>query len=709
MLLRVHQPCRTRGSCPAMRERSLAGRADSDVAPVARTRQAGYRERVVREEPSVRVRSSASSGAASLLCLLLLPQHPVLAAEPPVLDQVVMSTAGMGWLGFRATAEADGSVALDLPDGQLDDALKSLTVMPQGGSGGFRLGQVAIGGSGVLADPYQDTPLNPGDLAGLTALLERLRGSEIQVDTDYAEDPLIGRIVAVERRAEGQDGTVVERPWLVLSSLDGLVSVELGDVEAIRLEDEAAQRALDRVLERSAQARSDERRTLTIRTDAPEGTALGLGLLVPTPVWKPTWRLLLQDGAARLQGWAVVENRTGQDWDDVRLTLVDGDATTLRQDLTRTWFRERPSVPVLPEESVGRQLAMRKGALPRAAAADDMMMAEAFAPAPVVEAGGSESELATSFTIEAPVEVADEGSLMVPLVDRAVSAARVALVPADGQGGAPEAAIRLGNDTGVSLPRGIVTVMDEAAPVPTHLGDAVLPAMPAGAERRLSFGQDRKIRYDLTEDTRREVSELVVADGIATLRVAERHERRWRFASEDDQPRLLEAQVQAEPGVEPVTPEDLQREDGFWYVRGELPARGTATLALVTERPGEERLVLTDEDALDTVLAARGLAVPDAWRPKIDEISALATRRSAAEQDLATVEEERAAIGAEQDRIRANLEAIAEPGPLRERWLNELGRQEDRLAELARQRDEAARARDQAMRQLRALAAELRR
>ena len=657
----------------------------------------------------MRVRSSARSGAASLLCLLLLPLHQGFAAEPPVLDQVVMSTAGMGWLGFRATTEADGSVALDLPAGQLDDALKSLTVIPQGDSDGFRLEQVAIGGSGVLADPYQDTPLNPGDLAGLTALLERLRGSEIAVDTHYGEEPLVGRIVAVDRRTEGQDGTLVERPWLVLSGPDGLVSVDLGDVEAIRLEDEAAQRALDRVLERSVQARSDERRTLTIHTDAPEGTALGLGLLVPAPVWKPTWRLLLQDGGARLQGWAVVENRTGQDWHDVRLTLVDGDATTLRQDLTRTWFRERPSVPVLPEEFEGQPLTRQKAAPPGRPLSADMMMTEAFAPAPVVEADESESDLATSFTIEAPVEVADESSLMVPLVDRTVAAARVALVPADGGGGAPEATIRLDNDTGVSLPRGIVTVMDETAPVPTHLGDAVLPATPAGAERHLSFGQDRKIRYDLTEDAKREVSELVVADGIATLRVAERHERRWRFQSEDDQPRLLEAQVRAEPGVQPVTPKDLQREDGFWYVRGELPARGTATLALVTERPGEERLVLTDEDALDTVLAARGLAVPDAWRPKIDEISALAARRSAAEQDLATLADEREAITAEQDRIRANLEAIAEPGSLRRRWLNELGRQEDRLAELAQQRGEATRARDEAVRQLRALAAELRR
>ncbi|HWL70506.1 MAG TPA: hypothetical protein VNS22_19295, partial [Geminicoccus sp.] len=203
----------------------------------------------------MRVRSSARSGATSLLCLLLLPLHQGFAAEPPVLDQVVMSTAGMGWLGFRATTEADGSVALDLPAGQLDDALKSLTVIPQGDRDGFRLEQVVIGGSGVLADPYQDTPLNPGDLVGLTALLERLRGSEIAVDTHYGEEPLVGRIVAVDRRAEGQDGTVVERPWLVLSSPDGLVSVELGDVEAIRLEDEAAQRALDRVLERSVQAR----------------------------------------------------------------------------------------------------------------------------------------------------------------------------------------------------------------------------------------------------------------------------------------------------------------------------------------------------------------------------------------------------------------------------------------------------------------------
>lgn len=639
-----------------------------------------------------------------------------LAAQPapdqPILNQVVMATSGMGWLGFSARTDATGQIMLDLQADQLDDALKSLTVTATAPNSALTLKQVTIGGQGALADPFQNTPLQPEDLTSLTRLFDRLRGSTVEIIDDFEDDDsILGQVVGVENRQSGEDGVVVERPYLMLSTVDGLVAIDLNEADAIRLEDPVAQGALESVLDRSAQARSDERRVLDIVTDAEPDAPVRLGLLVQTPVWKPTWRLILADGGARIQGWAVVENQTGQDWQDVRLTLVDGDATTLRQDLATSWFVDRPTVPVI-EEPAPQPLAVNRRVRAKASAAPERAemagLDAGFAPAPVEEAVGGESELATTFSIKAPVDVADKGSLMVPLLDKSLQAERIAFVPAGGAGGAPEAAIRLDNDTGTSLPRGIVTVMEsgsDAAPV--HVGDAVLPPVPAGAERRLSFGADRKIRYAITQDDSSAMRALTVAEGIVTLRITQRQERRWRFESEDTQPRRVEVQAWAEPGAEPVAPVDPRQQGGFWYLDGQLPAGGETELSLVTERLVEERFALTETETLDTILAARGLSVPDAWKPKIIEISNLAARRAAAEQTLARLAEERAAIVAEQDRIRANLESVAEAGPLRERWLAELARQEDRLASLGKDRQAAVQERDDAATALRALVAEL--
>ncbi|WP_035484704.1 DUF4139 domain-containing protein [Geminicoccus roseus] len=661
-------------------------------------------------------RSSLRPRFASFLAGLLLASasFPVAAADLPELERVVMSTSGMGWLGFRAMTGPQGAVPLDLPASQLDDALKSLTVTAASPDARLELQQVTIGGRGVLADPFQGTPLRPDDLLSLTSLLERMRGANVEIEDDFEEeDRITGRVIGVESRLTGEDGAVVEHPYLMLSTEDGLVAIDLNEADAIQFDDPAAQDALEKVLVRSAQTRSDERRTLEILTDAAPDTEVELGLLVETPVWKPTWRLILDKDNARIQGWAVVENRTGQDWSEVQLTLTDGDARTLRQELTRAWYVERETVPVVDQGNGPLPLAEGLLARNKAQAAPQMaaMAAEfgdEFAPAPVTEAAGTEADLATTFTIKAPVDVADDGSVMVPLLDRRLDATRIAFVPAGGSGGAPDAAILLRNDTGTSLPSGIVTVLDSGdAAAPVHVGDAVMPLVPADAERRLTFGADRKITYAIEQDDSREIRSLAIANGMVTLRIAERQERRWRFESDDSQPRRIEVQAWAQPGTQTAGQTEARRQGEFWYVDGQLPAMGETSLRLITERPVEEQFVLSDAKTLGTLLASRGLEVPDAWVPKIEEISRLSARRAEAEQTLARLAEERGAIVAEQNRLRANLESVSEAGPLRERWLAGLAEQEDRLAALQDERQQATRERDQAADALRAVVAEL--
>ena len=53
-------------------------------------------------------------------------------------------------------------------------------------------------------------------------------------------------------------------------------------------------------------------------------------------MWKPTYRVVLPEagkGQALLQGWAVVDNTTGEDWRDVKLALTSGAPIAFRYDL----------------------------------------------------------------------------------------------------------------------------------------------------------------------------------------------------------------------------------------------------------------------------------------------------------------------------------------------------------------------------------------
>ncbi len=68
------------------------------------------------------------------------------------------------------------------------------------------------------------------------------------------------------------------------------------------------------------------------------------------PVWKSSYRLIFGDGgAATLEGWAIVDNVTGEDWTDVRLSVVSGRPISFISRLYEPRYLPRPEAQ-LPEE-----------------------------------------------------------------------------------------------------------------------------------------------------------------------------------------------------------------------------------------------------------------------------------------------------------------------------------------------------------------------
>ena len=64
-------------------------------------------------------------------------------------------------------------------------------------------------------------------------------------------------------------------------------------------------------------------REVTLRLDGKQHD-LAVGYVAATPVWRPSYRIVMQDGGADLQAWGIVENVSGEDWKNVELSLVAG-------------------------------------------------------------------------------------------------------------------------------------------------------------------------------------------------------------------------------------------------------------------------------------------------------------------------------------------------------------------------------------------------
>jgi hypothetical protein len=122
---------------------------------------------------------------------------------------------------------------------------------------------------------------------------------------------------------------------------------------------------------------------------------LQVGYVAESPVWRPSYRLLIHPaGEADLQAWGIVENLSGEDWKNVKLSLIAGAPLAFRAELGTPVIPPRPTVTdegeviaAVPhgETSLRQELPAQAPASPAAPPADNKTLAEtesAEQPAP---------------------------------------------------------------------------------------------------------------------------------------------------------------------------------------------------------------------------------------------------------------------------------------------------------------------------------------
>ena len=276
---------------------------------------------------------------AASVCATL--SGPAMAADL-TLKRVILSSGGIGYFEYGASADGDETLGLDVPLGQTDDILKSLTVFdPAGGVAG-----VELPGRDNIAQAFGDAPFGPEALTSPVAYLNALRGTEVVVQGPRA---MTGRILRAEAVTETTGAIGVQRTRVTLLGAEGMRQFVLEDSDHVQIADPALRARIERALEAVRRESNSATRHLTIRLKGKGKRAVAVGYVAGAPLWKATYRLVLgapETGKARLQGWATLENQSGADWKGVALTLQYGNPVTFRQSLYRSYFVQRPEVPV---------------------------------------------------------------------------------------------------------------------------------------------------------------------------------------------------------------------------------------------------------------------------------------------------------------------------------------------------------------------------
>jgi hypothetical protein len=270
------------------------------------------------------------------------------AAKLPV-RRVILYKTGVGYFEHLGQIRGDQKVRVDFTSSQLNDVLQSLTVLDLNGG---RIAGVNYNSEASLSQRLGMLRLPLEEKIDLSKFYAALRGARLEVRSGTTV--MEGRLLSVERKTRVSGGTTLEVDLATLVSDSGEVrSVEITPGVSVRLAERDVTQEVGRYLSLLASMRQEDLRRMTITANGTGERQLFVSYISEVPIWKTTYRIVLPSQSGDeplLQGWAIVDNTVGEDWNNVELSLVAGAPQSFIEQLSQPYYARRPVVP-LPQNA----------------------------------------------------------------------------------------------------------------------------------------------------------------------------------------------------------------------------------------------------------------------------------------------------------------------------------------------------------------------
>ena len=650
---------------------------------------------------------------ASTLCAALLPATAP-AADLPV-RTVTLYKHGIGWFGRQGTIPAGESARLDFKSGEMNDVLKSLTIVDQGG----KVTGLRYDSSIPLEEKLADLPFAIEKGQPLSALLDQVKGARIEME--FGTQKVAGAIVAARLIAGDKEHSEREQATIYLDTGE-LRNVDLGAAAAIRFTDPKLQAQLRNYLTAVTDSRSKERRSLYIDSTDAKAHDVRAEYIIPMPAWKSSYRLLFDPAgtSATLEGWAIVDNTTGEDWTNVRMSLISGRPVSFVSQLYPPKYTNRPGAelaedkPVAPGVYSGAvadtallsapKTAMMLGgnaggvtggvvgAVPSGGGAEFSMRRGDFASRPSsVAASASTQELADLFeySIDTPVTVRRDESAMLPFVQQKVTARKL-LIYSDMNSSSPMSAAEITNTTGKTLDGGPLTVYDAGA----YAGEALVETVKAADKRFISYGLDLGTRITTALNSHNDdVRELHIRNGLLLTKGAMAQTRTYTIRNVDARAKTLIIEFPVRTGYTLTnTAKPFETTGDVYRFEVKVPAAGTVEFPVTDENVYDRQFSLSSLTPDAVAVYVRNRTISEAARTQLERIVDLKGQITQKEGEKRTVSEQIQSASQDEERTRQNiisLQGVAGQQQTVQGYALTLSEHEDAISKM-RQRQSAA-------------------
>jgi hypothetical protein len=659
------------------------------------------------------------------------------------IKRVVLYKNGVGYFEHMGRARGNQDFEVKFTTAQLNDVLKSLTVVDFGGGQitGVRYNSIA-----PLSQRLSTLRVQIGEDTSRAQFLNALRGAKVEVKSGAAS--AIGRLLSVEtetRKVPNSDETVEMTTLSLVSDSGEMRNFDLTPATSVRFLEADLNREVARYLQLIASSRAKDVRQMTISSLGSGDRDLMVSYISEVPVWKSTYRLLISSKAGvkpLLQGWAIVDNTVGEDWKDVQLSLVAGAPQSFIQQISQPLYTRRPTVAlpqtamltpqthegtVVTDGAMAAPVAISSGIVggigsgsgggigsgsgagvgpgyggaigggvfkqQKLEAADrldfsvngnarvsNQFTAAAQASVANVAEGGQLGDL-FQYSIKEKITVLQNQSALVPIVQARVDAEKVTIWNESER--APLRAVWLKNTSGLTLDGGTFNVLEGES----FAGEGLFREMKPDEKRLLSYAADTavQIRPELHSNSQ-PYTRIVINKGLMKLTRELREKRTYTVHNSDVNDRQVVIEHPVRNGWK-FAGDAKPEESSLSYHRFRVPvsAGKNATLSFEEYFPQETAYALTSLNEDYFAMLFRDQQPKPQLEQTFRRILAKKSEIADVENQIRQANEEVQRINNEQARLRENMKALkgsTEEKALLQRYVGQLNTQEDRLTSL---------------------------
>ncbi|HLW64437.1 MAG TPA: DUF4139 domain-containing protein [Gemmataceae bacterium] len=652
---------------------------------------------------------------------------------------VVLFSSGVGY--FQRKGEIDGNARVDLTFQvrDINDLIKSMVLQDEKG--------VVSAVSYDSLDPVDRTlrsfAVNLTNNPTFGAILTQMRGERVEVvlQQNVANQPgtITGAIMGIEpQKLPSKDGAV-ETEVLNLWCAEGVRAVKLTDIQRLRFLNSQIESEFRRALDTLALSHDAQKKAVTLNFAGEGKREVKVGYVVENPIWKTSYRLVLdKDGKPFLQGWAVVDNPTDDDWNSVGMALISGRPISFQMDLYQPLYVPRPVVELelfqslrpVAYESGKEQERLRApvaaGQFPpapakpgaaggfggRGGAKKDnsmnfgMNMDGAYREADLkagailadelgrrmelnkgVQSAATASQLGDFFQyiINAPVTLPRQKSALLPIVNKEDDATRLSIYNPAVHPKFPMLGLKLKNSSGLHLMQGPITVFEGS----TYAGDARINDLPPNDDRLISYAVD--LGTEVEAKSHRAPDRLIavrIERGLIIKTDKIREEKTYTATNRSGQERTLWVEHPYRPDFELVSDQkQVERTDQFRRFEMKLPteAKKSVSMTIVEEKNLSQSITISNTND-DTIRFFINNTISS---PEVKQALQKALEFKAAlvkvQQNLNDVNQQLKLITDDQTRLRANLREMPQTAAAYKRYLEKFDKQETEIEDLQKQ------------------------